>query len=83
MIAVTEYSMEERYERDILYHRGMPVGATVLREPTATIRLEVIASGADLDKFMTMLETITGQRHPRPAPTENAPVFGSAAIVEP
>lgn len=64
MIAITKYDATAEHVQDEVY--GCSSRVVSPREPMATINLQVVASGADLDKFMAMLAIITGQQRPSP-----------------
>ena len=81
MIAIAAYDATLEREGDIY---GCHRSVVTPREPVATIRVTVMASGADLDKFMTMLAAVTGQavRDPRPAEDRSRPTSAEAETAD-
>ena len=63
MIAIAAYDATIEREGDIY---GCHRSVVTPREPVATIRVTVMASGADLDKFMAMLAAVTGEQQADP-----------------
>lgn len=76
MIAITKYDAQITGDRSDVWGTGRSMIGP--REPVATINLTVVASGADLDKFMKMLEAVTGQARPNPgSDADELPALGA------
>ena len=76
MIVIAGYDARIDHERMRFGGQAQAV-AMGHREPLATIDLRVVASGKDLDKFIAMLEALTGRAVPRSGdtPDTNAPLL--------
>jgi hypothetical protein len=69
-IRVTSYDARVDEEREPLYANGPNHVAVRWRDPTWVFDVSIVATGADGDKFLAMLKTLTGQDFARPGSAE-------------